>query len=208
MTGADMVSNPWEFGLTHALAILQICVTLALAAIGLRTFAKWRREKIEERKIPLAEDALRLVYKARSIFKDVRRPYLNDLEEEEFAGKPEGKATRMAQIRFAKYTDDFTELELTNLKLQAYFGRRESFFRNIETAHQEVLEASSSLLMVPETELPEERKKVLEAIAVKRSRSPLDEIDNLVEKNIRDIEELTAPVLTIKQGWLERNFGL
>jgi hypothetical protein len=47
---------------------------LGIAFQGLRTFGKWRREKIEEKRIEVAIDALAAAYKSKQIFEHIRAP--------------------------------------------------------------------------------------------------------------------------------------
>jgi len=61
-------TGPWTFGLTQLLTV----VGLGMAALGLRTFGKWQREKIEERRIELAIEALSLAYESKAIFGHIR----------------------------------------------------------------------------------------------------------------------------------------
>lgn len=53
-------TDPWAFGLNHLLTIIGFAITLGIATAGFRSFAKWKREKIEERRIDIALEALAL----------------------------------------------------------------------------------------------------------------------------------------------------
>jgi hypothetical protein len=43
-----------------------------LAIVGLRTFGKWKREKIEEKRIDVAIEALAIAYEAQLVFERIR----------------------------------------------------------------------------------------------------------------------------------------
>jgi hypothetical protein len=66
------VADPWAFGWTQALALLGMGLTAGIAYFGFRTFDRWKREKIEERKIETAFDALALAYESKYVFEHIR----------------------------------------------------------------------------------------------------------------------------------------
>jgi hypothetical protein len=45
-----MTSDPWAFGWTQVLTIFGFLITLGIAGFGFRSFERWRRERLEERK--------------------------------------------------------------------------------------------------------------------------------------------------------------
>jgi hypothetical protein len=51
-----------------------LVTTIIIAVAGFRTFGKWRREKLEEKRIEIAIEALALCYEARFIFENIRSP--------------------------------------------------------------------------------------------------------------------------------------
>jgi hypothetical protein len=53
-------------------ALLGITVTGTVAALGLKSFEKFKREKIEERRIEVSIDALALAYEAKYVFESIR----------------------------------------------------------------------------------------------------------------------------------------
>jgi hypothetical protein len=62
----------WKFSLTHALSIVGFVVTIAIAYFGFRTFERWKREKIEEKRIDIAIEALALAYDTQEVFGAIR----------------------------------------------------------------------------------------------------------------------------------------
>jgi hypothetical protein len=56
------MEKPWTFGWTQLLTIIGFCITIGIAIGGFRTFGRWKREKIEEKRIDVAIEALALTY--------------------------------------------------------------------------------------------------------------------------------------------------
>jgi len=52
------MDNPWAFGWTQLLTLTGFGITIGIAVGGFRTFGRWKREKLEERRIEVAIDAL------------------------------------------------------------------------------------------------------------------------------------------------------
>ena len=74
------MNNPWAFGWTQLLTIVGMLLTLGIATTGFRTFGRWKREKLEERRIETAIDALALVYESKFIFDHIRSGFVFDGE--------------------------------------------------------------------------------------------------------------------------------
>lgn len=66
------MSDPWAFGWAPLLAIIGFIITIVIAVGGFRTFGRWKREKLEERRIETAIEALALVYESKFIFDHIR----------------------------------------------------------------------------------------------------------------------------------------
>ena len=66
--------NPWAFGWTQLLTIIGLLITVCIAVGSFRTFARWKREKIEETRIETAVEALAFAYEAPYIFHLIRMP--------------------------------------------------------------------------------------------------------------------------------------
>ena len=67
-----VMPDPWTFGWTQLLTIIGFVITIAIAVFGFRTFERWKKEKIEEKRIETAIEALALVYESRFIFDNIR----------------------------------------------------------------------------------------------------------------------------------------
>jgi hypothetical protein len=69
-----MAPDPWVFGWTQLLTVVGFIITICIALGGFRTFGRWKREKIEEKKIEIAFEALSIAYETKSIFEGIRSP--------------------------------------------------------------------------------------------------------------------------------------
>jgi hypothetical protein len=75
-----MNTNPWEFGWTQLLTLIGFAMTLGIAGLGFRSFERWRREKLEEKKIEVALEALALAHESKYVFQTIRSPVSYDHE--------------------------------------------------------------------------------------------------------------------------------
>ncbi|SRR6266404_7632350 len=66
------MATAWTFGWTQLLTIVGFIITIAIAVGGFRTFGRWKKEKIEEKRIETAIEALALVYESKFIFDHIR----------------------------------------------------------------------------------------------------------------------------------------
>ena len=91
------MASPWDFGWTQLFTIVGLVMTGCISIAGLRTFDKWKREKLEERRIECALDALSIAYHTKHIFDYVRSPMSSSYEWEEMPGKPGEPEERRAK---------------------------------------------------------------------------------------------------------------
>ncbi len=80
-----------------AVASVAFVITTILAVVGLRTFGKWKREKLEERRMETAFQALKLAYQSTFVFEHIRSPLIEGYEWAEMpvrAGDDENKRSR------------------------------------------------------------------------------------------------------------------
>jgi hypothetical protein len=54
------------------LTLIGFAITIGIAVGGFRTFGRWKKEKIEEKRIDVAIEALALVYEAKFVFDHIR----------------------------------------------------------------------------------------------------------------------------------------
>jgi hypothetical protein len=90
--GAQM-QDPWAFGWTQLLGVGGLLLTAVIGGIGLRTLNKWRREKIEEKKIDLAMDAIALAYESKGVFEAIRSPVGSKSEYDDMEVIPDEEPT-------------------------------------------------------------------------------------------------------------------
>ncbi|SRR6266851_1767765 len=141
------MNDPWAFGWTQVLTIAGFVITIVIAIGGFRTFGRWKREKIEERRIEIALEALSVAYESEGVFASIRNPvaFAN-----EWADMPrhEGENDEDWKYRTTYYVplkrmNDHKEFFLKVLKLQprvmAVFGPEvEKIFGQLNEARAHV----------------------------------------------------------------------
>jgi hypothetical protein len=75
-----MAPDPWMFGWTQVLTIIGFIITICIAFGGFRTFGRWKKEKLEEKKIEIAFEALSIAYETKFIFEAIRSPMASSYE--------------------------------------------------------------------------------------------------------------------------------
>jgi hypothetical protein len=88
------MTTPWTFGWTQLLTFAGLVLTGYIGYQGLRTFDRWRREKIEEKRIDVALDALSTAYKSKYVFEYIRSPLVRSHEFADMPGCDDGKENR------------------------------------------------------------------------------------------------------------------
>lgn len=68
------MSSPWAFGWTQLLTIAGFVITISIALGGFQSFARWQRQKFEEKRIDTAVDALVLIREMKWVFENIRSP--------------------------------------------------------------------------------------------------------------------------------------
>src|SRR5262245_61953719 len=122
-------ADPWIFGLNHLLTIIGFVITGGIAIAGFRSFAKWKREKIEEVRIDVALDALALAYEAGFIFDNIRSPMSYASEWSEMSGVDDPDRRRAAGPFFAilkrieHHKDYFERVWRIQPRFMAVFGK-------------------------------------------------------------------------------------
>lgn len=137
-----------------ALTVIGFGLSTILAIAGLKTFSRWKREKVEERRIETAIDALALAYESKVVFRAIRSPHSNELEHKNMAVK-EGESEEDRQMRGAYWAVGKRVLENRDYferawKLQplvmAIFGEHmEKVFEELHNARSIVQVASQTL---------------------------------------------------------------
>lgn len=144
--------SPREFGWTPLVGLVQIFMAALTAVLGFRTFAKWKREKLEEQKILLAAEAVSLAYEARAIFAHIRECG-EEITPDVFTLDKNDEWRRLVHLRPKKRVGEkskyFAATRRIRPKLMAFFGPdKEACFKKIERARDSIVSASDTLARV------------------------------------------------------------
>lgn len=148
----DNMADPWAFGWTQLLTLVGFAITIVIALGGFRTFDRWRREKLEERRIEVAFDALTIAYETQFVFQNIRSALTEGYEWAEMPqwdGDTEERRRRRGPYfaaikRINANSKFFEQVWSIQPKCMALFGRHveQTFMklhrarRNIEVAAQ------------------------------------------------------------------------
>jgi hypothetical protein len=153
------MASPWAFGWTQLFTILGFFLTTAIAIGGFRTFGRWKREKIEEKRIDAAVDALTLRHEVDLIFDDIRAPMTVSYEWDDmpaFASDDEQKRRQRgphyAVLMRVKRSKEFFERAIKlQIKCAALFGAETGeAFLLIQRARREIEVSADILIRDPE----------------------------------------------------------
>jgi hypothetical protein len=150
--------NLGEFGWNQLLTIVGLIVTTGFAIGGFRTFGRWKREKIEERRIDVALEALSVAYESQDVFADIRNPGVFGYEYEDMP-RVEGESDEEWRRKTTFYVplkriDNQKEFFIKVLKLRprlmAVFGPQvEKIFAELNQARATV-KVAAQMLMRPD----------------------------------------------------------
>lgn len=196
--------DPWAFGLNQLLTIMGFIMTLGIATAGFRSFAKWKREKIEERRIDIALEALALAYEANFIFDSIRSPMSFEGEWSEMKGIDDPEKQRAAGPFFATlkrveyHKDYFDRVWKMQPRFMAVFGKEAAdIYMEVHQACRKI-EVSAGMLMRAEArgepyrdaEFAERLKNDIWNVDQDR-----DEIRTKVNKFVAEVEKHCLPVV-------------
>ena len=196
--------GPWTFGWIQLLTI----AGLGIAFQGLRTFGKWRREKIEEKRIEVAVDALAAAYRSKYVFEHIRgrlkQPYeWQDMPEVD--GEAETDRRRRGSLyavwkRLERHKDFFEQVWELQPKFMAIFGREtEEIFLLVHTARRDIEVACDMMASMQEPRLGEQelwlqlRRDILSSTDATTNDG--DEVGQKLENFRTRIEELCRPIV-------------
>jgi hypothetical protein len=74
------MSDPWTFGWTQTLTIIGFAITSLIAWSGFRSFDRWKRERLEDKRIEISFDALSIAYESKFVFGTIRNPQGYEIE--------------------------------------------------------------------------------------------------------------------------------
>ena len=152
------MADPWAFGWTQLLAIAGLLMSALISFLGLRTFGKWQREKVHERKLEVAFEALTLAYESSMVFDDIRRRLVRAYEWSDL--KPDGmtdkefeqaKSTLAIINRFSRHNDFFDRVLKLQPRLMAVFGpATEATIHKLHMARNTIQVACEMLIEIPD----------------------------------------------------------
>ncbi len=149
------MNNPWAFGWTQVLTIAGFVITIIIAVGGFQSFGRWQRQKIEEKRIDTAIDALVLIREMIWVFDNIRSPMAFDYEWKdmpEIASEEEDKRRSRGSFytilkRIEGHRDFFDRAWKLQIRCGALFGQRaEDALLLVQKARREV-EVSAGMLM-------------------------------------------------------------
>jgi hypothetical protein len=150
------MSDPWAFGWTQLLTIVGFLITGAIAIGGFGTSERWRKQKLEEKKIEIAFEALAIAYECKFVFDSIRNPGTSQYEYEDM---PRAEVTEEEWRRrgpfyaiLKRITDNrafFIKVLQLQPRVMIMFGREtEAIFRKLNEARAHVT-VSAQMLMRP-----------------------------------------------------------
>jgi hypothetical protein len=152
------MGNPWSFGWKQLLTIIGFIITTTIAIGGFRTFERWKREKLEEKRIDTAIEALALAYESKFIFDHIRSEMSFGYEWQDMPVQHESEERRNARGPFyamlkriemnKEYFDRAWKLQV---RCTAIFGPEvEETFLLLQKARREVEVSAEMLYRNPE----------------------------------------------------------
>jgi len=155
------MADPWTFGWTQLLTIIGFLITIVIAVTGFRTFGRWKKEKIEEKRIDTAIEALALAYESKFIFDHIRSEMSFGYEWEDMPdsyGNEEERNARgpfYATLKRIEANKDFFERAWKmQVRCTALFGSEvEEIFLLMHRARREIEVSAGMLLRDPQPTL-------------------------------------------------------
>ena len=146
--------DPWAFGWNQLLTILGMFITVGIAIGGFRTFARWKREKIEERLIDIALEGLSIAQESKTVFRRIRAPkgyedewrQMPTMEGESEVDRARRGSYYATLVRLSKEAGYFDRVSRLQPKAVAIFGApAEAAFERLEKARSWVENAAIQL---------------------------------------------------------------
>lgn len=201
-----------------AVALFGVIVTGGLGLWGVRSFDRWKREKIEEKRIDLAIEALAIGFKAHVVFDDIRSRFAQKSYGDVVRVEAEDVISTAYHHRQQDYNEVlrrveakqpfFDEVLTIEPKFIALFGRdKEAIFKRLFRARHLIINAIDVLSELngadPDaTEAREERVKLRKRIFASSGTldpedtlGPKDEVGKLLQEFRDEIEKLCGPIV-------------
>ena len=198
-----MLGSLGEFQWSHLLTVIGLFLTAGIAFAGFRTFNRWKREKLEEKRIEVAIEALAIAYEAKAVFRNIRIRLMSAFESQDMpkiAGETEtDKAARASCYVVLKRIDAHYELferaSRFKPKLMAVFGaQHEDPFHGLDAARSTLAAACNTLMKIYAKEQTAKDHTVTE-LRGNIWGGDEDAVTSALNFFVRRIEELCHPVI-------------
>lgn len=152
------MTDPWAFGWTQLFTLTGLVMSGVISFLGLRTFGKWKREKLEERRLEVAYEALTIAYESEMVFDDIRRRLVREYEWTDMPteGLSEKEIERRRSFygvikRMERHNGFFERVLVLQPKFMAVFGKHtEAIFQKIHKARNSIQVAIEMLIDLDE----------------------------------------------------------
>ena len=205
------MNDPWAFGWTQLLTIIGFCITAAIAVGSFRTFDRWRREKIEEKRLDVALEALSIAYEAQMVFEDIQRPFIGQYEwqnmpdeEMEQEEKERRKPLYAVINRLDRHVSYFERVLSLQPKFMAVFGSEtKNIFMKLYRARSGIQTAIEVLMFMDHPIRPDEKGTVAQLRSdIWNTKGPGVEEPERTKKLVlefqNDIERMCGPLVSWK----------
>jgi hypothetical protein len=215
------MTGQWTFGLSHALTVAGLVITIIIAFLGFFNLGRWRLQRFEEIRIGVALEALAIAHEAEIVFETVRSSLVwggelgihgttigRDRERSQ-------EAIRAVVRRLDSHQDFFDKAFILETKFVAAFDKRDVF--------QLLLQARSRLRAVAEALIEEyaiehdptdqDTRLRLRRLRANVTATPgeireYDEVGKLLARFRQRIEEECNPLVARmhrrSKGWFSR----
>lgn len=209
------MSDPWAFGWTQVLTSIGLCISVIVSILGLRTFGKWRREKLEERKMEIAFEALSIAYELKFVFEDIRARLVRSYESDDMPYKdisPQEAQRRSSfyavMKRIGEHKDFFERVIVLLPKFLAVFGKsNEDVFLKVLQAKNHIHGACEVLMW----DIPDPRRDNEEWGLSLQMRSDIWGHDSSGVKEPRRVtqmlEDFQNGIENVCRPFVDREFG-
>jgi hypothetical protein len=147
--------DPWAFGWTQLLTIVGFVITGAIAVGGFGTFERWRKQKLEEKKIEVALEALSAAYASKFVFEHIRGPFASGNEWSDMPervgdtdNKRNARGAYFAPLKRISQNKEFFERlwKIQPLAMAVFGPRVEAIFLKAHEARRHI-EVAAQMLM-------------------------------------------------------------
>jgi hypothetical protein len=206
------MTDPWAFGWTQVLTIVGLVLTASIAGFGFRTFGRWKREKLEERKIEVAFDTLTIAYETKFVFQYIRGIMVHGYEWADMPkreGDSEDRRNRRGTFyaslkRIEQNKDFFDRVWQVQPKCMTVFGRQveDTFLklhqarRNIEVAAQMLAEEIDDPILTNDQETRDLYKQLRRDLWDHGNfEADKDKVGKLLREFENELETVARPIV-------------